>query len=98
MVTCSTHPMMRRWGLIPATLESNRLIPSIRLELLREGLEDYAYLRLLGSESGDPLADQILSSRTLYHHAPTVLLNIRAEAAIQIIAKITNFYVPLFTY
>ena len=85
-------------GFDPCNPESNRLIPSIRLELLREGLEDYAYLRLLGSESGDPLADQILSSRTLYHHAPTVLLNIRAEAAIQIVAKIINHFIPLFTY
>ncbi len=40
-------------GYNPCEPQSNRLIPSIRLELLREGLEDYAYLRLL---NGSPSA------------------------------------------
>jgi hypothetical protein len=35
----------------PCNPDSNRLIPSIRLELLREGMEDYAYLKLIDDQA-----------------------------------------------
>jgi len=90
----------------PCDPDSNRLIPSIRLELLREGLEDYAYLRLLNGKPGendqtnpsDLLTAQILSSRTLYQHAPTKFDALRAEIANQIIAQQADTYLPMFTH
>ena len=69
--------------------QSNRLVPSIRWELLREGMEDYEYLWLLaGSDpvigkanSGDTMANRFISSRTLFSRVPTDLLTVRALIA-----------------
>jgi hypothetical protein len=93
-------------GFDPCNPNSNRLIPSIRLELLREGLEDYAYLRLLNektsrTEPATPNNSQIdpfLSSRTLYQRVPTELDAQRASLANQIIAKQTEIFFPVFTH
>ncbi|QRN83198.1 DUF4091 domain-containing protein [Chloroflexota bacterium] len=93
-------------GYNPCDPRSNRLIPSIRLELLRDGLEDYAYLRLLNgtasaveqSNPSDTLAAQILSSRALYQHLPTKYDNLRFELASKIIALQQDIYIPFFTY
>lgn len=83
-------------GYDPCDPESNRLIPSIRLELLREGLEDYAYLRLLGGNGSDLIADEMVGSRTLYQHIPTEFTEMRFELASQIIASQKEFFIPLF--
>lgn len=69
--------------------QSNRLVTSIRWELLREGMEDYEYLWLLhGSEpqigvtnQSDDLAQQFIDSRTLYSRVPTDLYATRADIA-----------------
>ena len=93
-------------GFDPCNPTSNRLIPSIRLELLREGLEDYAYLRLLNGKSsitassnrGDFQVDRFISSRTLYQHPPTELDIQRVTLANEIIAKRGDTFFPLFTH
>jgi hypothetical protein len=74
--------------------QSNRLVPSIRWELLREGMEDYEYLWLLNggdpqigvSNQSDTLAGQFIRSRTLFSRVPTDLYAARAALA----AKLTG--------
>ncbi len=74
--------------------QSNRLVPSIRWELLREGMEDYEYLWLLNkgqpqigvSNQSDTLAGQFIQSRTLFSRVPTDLYATRAVIA----AKLTG--------
>lgn len=90
-------------GYDPCDPNSNRLIPSIRLELLREGLEDYAYLRLLNIQeeiksTGDLPTAQIISSRTLYNHAPMAYDALRTELSIQIMAIQRVNFIPMFTH
>lgn len=92
-------------GYDPCSPESNRLIPSIRLELLREGLEDYARLHLLGDPSAagdkagpsDLLAEQVVQSRTLYRHSPAQIASTRTLLAEEILAKGMDLYIPFFT-
>lgn len=75
--------------------QSNRLVPSIRWELLREGMEDYEYLWLLnggdpqiGSDSAaDSRARQIVASRTLLSRVPSDLYQARLSLAEKIEAK-----------
>lgn len=67
----------------------NRLVPSIRWENLRDGMEDYEYLWLLNG--GDPqigvrgtadaLIESLVSSRTLFSRVPTDLAATRAAIA-----------------
>jgi hypothetical protein len=67
----------------------NRLVPSIRWENLRDGMEDYEYLWLLAG--GDPAVDvtneadayvaQIVDSRTRFSRVPTDLAATRADVA-----------------
>lgn len=60
---------------------SNRLVPSIRWELLREGMEDYAYLWLLNggkpaideTNQADAIAGEFIASRTRFDRIPTHL-------------------------
>jgi hypothetical protein len=81
----------------PCTPQRNRLIPSIRLELLREGLEDYAYLWLLNKSDpiigvenqSDILAKSIIQSETLFSRIPNSFYNIRDEIAL--LLEPTNF-------
>jgi hypothetical protein len=69
--------------------QSNRLVPSIRWELLREGMEDYEYLWLLNegdpqigvANEADTLAGQFIDSRTLFSRVPTDLYETRAAIA-----------------
>lgn len=66
----------------------HRLVPSIRWENLRDGMEDYEYLWLLG---GDPQVDvtnaadayvtPLVKSRTLFSRVPTDLEAARAAVA-----------------
>jgi hypothetical protein len=76
-------------GYNPCMAGSNRLIPSIRVELLREGLEDYAYLYLLNQQSpeigieneGDLLLEAFISSRTAFSRVPTGIDILRQAVA-----------------
>ena len=90
-------------GSNPCDPASNRLIPSIRLELLREGLEDAAYLQLLNGNSGvDDLPKlsqppgQDIASRAITSQPPTLFATLRAELASEILAKSTTIFIPLF--
>jgi len=90
----------------PCNPPSNRMVPSIRLELLREGLEDYAYLWLLnngkptiGKENqGDVLLQEIVSSRTAFSRVPTAWDPIRSEIASLIENRQTHSFLPLFVH
>jgi hypothetical protein len=72
--------------------QSNQLVPSIRWELLREGMEDYEYLWLLNegdpqvglANQADTLAGQFIDSRTRFSRVPTDLYNTRANIAEQL--------------
>ena len=67
----------------------NRLVPSIRWENLRDGMEDYEYLWLLAggkpqidvTNVADAYVSQIVASRTLFSHVPTDLAATRAAIA-----------------
>ncbi len=70
----------------------HRLVPSIRWENLRDGMEDYEYLWLLaGGDDGvptvgvaneaDAYVSRLVQSRTLYSHVPSELAETRAAIA-----------------
>lgn len=92
-------------GYDPCVENSNRLIPSIRLELLREGLEDYAYLTLLsggkpeiGVENESDLHIQTVAfSRTAFTRIPTAIRDLRQEIAGLIEDMQTCIYLPVVT-
>jgi hypothetical protein len=73
----------------PCTAQSNRLVPSIRWELLREGMEDYEYLWLANqgkpeigvSNAADDLGSQFIDSRTRFSRVPTDLMAARSALA-----------------
>jgi hypothetical protein len=68
----------------------NRLVPSIRWENLRDGMEDYEYLWLLAggdpeidvSNTADAYVAQLVASRTRFSHVPTDLEATRAAIAL----------------
>jgi hypothetical protein len=90
-------------GFDPCNPNSNRLIPSIRLELLREGLEDYAYLWLLNQGSpeidhenpSDLLVMKLVNSRTQINKIPTAIGPVRHEIAAMLEAQQEHIYLPL---
>lgn len=91
-------------GFDPCDPDSNRLIPSIRLELLREGLEDYTYMWMLNggapeislSNLGDIIISAYINSRTTYIRNPIAIYYARLEIANQILIKqIHQNYLPL---
>lgn len=64
----------------------HRMVPSIRLELMRDSLEDYEYLYLLNqgrppeafqTNPADAQADKIISGLTSYHRDSEFLYNLR---------------------
>ncbi len=73
----------------PCQAESNRLVPSIRWELLREGMEDYEYLWLVAggdpeigvTNAADAVAADLVASRTRFSRVPTDLAAARAALA-----------------
>jgi len=75
--------------------QSNRLVPSIRWELLREGMEDYEYLWLLNRgdpqigvvNSADTAIRAFVASRTLFSRVPVDLYRTRAAVAAKIMGK-----------
>mgnify|MGYP000870771287 CR=1 FL=1 len=87
--------------------QSNRLVPSLRWELLREGMEDYEYLWLLTKHDpevgvtnrADLLAGQFIASRTLFSRVPTDLYATRAALAAAILEpplpKDNHVYLPV---
>jgi len=93
----------------PCDDESNRLVPSIRLELFREGLEDAAYLRLLNGQApeidvynpSDALAETFIYSRTAFNRVPTVISALRIQIAEQIQEKWegnSTYFLPLIIH
>jgi hypothetical protein len=68
----------------------NRLVPSIRWENLRDGMEDYEYLWLLAggkpqvdvTNVADAYVGQLVASRTLFSHVPTDLEATRTAIAL----------------
>jgi len=73
--------------------QSNRLVTSLRWELLREGMEDYELLWLVNSGArpqigvvnpADALAQDFIASRTLFSRVPTDLMAARAALAAQL--------------
>jgi hypothetical protein len=58
-------------------------IESIRLKLIREGMEDYEYLALLagllGRNAADQYADRIVQKSYLWESRPEVFLQVRKE-------------------
>jgi hypothetical protein len=58
-------------------------IESIRLKLIREGMEDYEYLALLarldGRQAADQYADRIVQKAYLWESRPEVFLKVRQE-------------------
>ncbi|MFW5714614.1 MAG: hypothetical protein ACOCYU_08075 [Brevefilum sp.] len=93
-------------GFDPCFEESNRMVPSIRLELLREGLEDYAYFWLLNGgkpvigheNSADLLVRSVVSSRTLISRIPTTFDPIRQSIAIQLEERRQYQFIPLLIH
>ncbi len=66
----------------------NRLVPSIRWENLRDGMEDYEYLWLLAgnpqigqANAADAYVAHLVASRTLFSLVPTDLVDTRASLA-----------------
>ncbi len=91
----------------PCNAESNRLVPSIRLELFREGLEDAAYLRLLTGQvpeiglpnPGDEWAMTFISSRTAFNRVPTVVSSLRSLMAELLQGKGgSSYFLPLILH
>jgi hypothetical protein len=88
----------------PCNPESNRLVPSIRLMLLRDGLEDYAYLRRLNGampqigveNDGDRWAALMIGSRTDFLRPPTEIADLRLAIADALQSKQSGYYIPLF--
>ncbi|MGA3201130.1 MAG: glycoside hydrolase domain-containing protein [Bryobacteraceae bacterium] len=58
-------------------------IESIRLKLIREGMEDYEYLALLaklgGQKAADKYADRIVKQPYLWESSPEIFLRVRLE-------------------
>src|SRR4029079_2546026 len=69
--------------------QSNRLVPSIRWELMREGMEDYEYLWMVNGgapqvgvpNAADAIAQSFIASRTLFSKVPTDLDRARQQLA-----------------
>lgn len=77
----------------------NRLVPSIRWELLREGMEDYEYLYLVNggaqptigaANAGDAIVSGIAGSRNDFTRVPAELMRARERLARRLIATDTT--------
>ncbi|MBN1483147.1 MAG: DUF4091 domain-containing protein, partial [Chloroflexia bacterium] len=74
----------------------HRLVPSIRWENLRDGMEDYEYLWLLAGgdpqvglgNAADPYVAQVVQSRTLFSRVPTDLAAAREALARAIVGPV----------
>ncbi len=83
---------------IPYGANNLRLVPSIRFELLRDGLEDYEYLYQLNGgrpvvgqpNIGDNQADKIISGLTAYSRDSEFLYNLRRLIGLKIGGEIPS--------
>jgi hypothetical protein len=99
-------PMDETLGNDPCNPDSNRMISSIRLELLREGLEDYAYLKIVAGQKpaigevndGDLWAETLVGSRTAFLHSPAALAKTRADLADLLQSKQSAIFFPLLIH
>jgi len=93
-------------GYDPCEKTSSRLVTSIRLELFREGLEDYGYLLLLNEGSpeididndSDAWARTFIGSRTAFLRIPGTIDAIRVQIADLLVPKQPEFdlhFLPL---
>jgi len=91
----------------PCEVISSRLVPSMRLELLREGLEDYAYLLLLNGRlpelakenPSDILAKSFIGSRSAFNRVPTTIESLRLQIAEYILTQETKkIYLPFISH
>lgn len=80
------YPPSRTNGSIPYGSNNHRLVPSIRIELMRDSLEDYEYLYVLNSSSlpqvdlanpSDTQADKIVTGLTSYTRNTEFMYNLR---------------------
>lgn len=86
-------------GSISYGANNHRLVPSIRLELMRDGLEDYEYFYLLGGSSqpqpdiknsSDSQVDKIISTAIAYNRDSRLLYNIRKQVGLKIGGEISE--------
>lgn len=93
-------------GYDPCENASSRLVPSIRLELFREGLEDYRYLLLLNEAApeidvdndSDAWARTFIGSRAAFSRIPGTIDAIRVQIADLLVPKQPEFdlhFLPL---
>jgi len=81
---------------------NHRLVPSLRWENLRDGMEDYEYLWLLADgkpridvfDSADAFVAQIAHSRTKFSRIPTQLEAVRASIAEAIVSALPPTSTP----
>lgn len=75
-------------GSISYGANNHRFVPSIRLELIRDGLEDYEYFYLLAGSSqpepgvvnnSDPHVDKIISTAIAYNRDSKLMYNLRKK-------------------
>jgi hypothetical protein len=78
--------------------QSNRLAPSIRWELLREGMEDYEYFWILNkgnpqigvTNAADTIMGRFIASRTRFSRVPSDLYQTRADIAAKIMGTVAG--------
>ncbi|MBI2569361.1 MAG: DUF4091 domain-containing protein [Candidatus Schekmanbacteria bacterium] len=84
------YPPRKDGGGVEACGENgNRLVPSLRWEQLRDGMEDYEYLWLLAGgkpqvgvvNDADSFVSRLVGSRTRFSHVPTDLAETRSALA-----------------
>ncbi|MBN1262555.1 MAG: DUF4091 domain-containing protein [Anaerolineae bacterium] len=84
----------------------HRLVPSLRWEQLRDGMEDYEYLWLFNggdpvvgvSQAADAYVAQVVRSRTRFSRVPTDLRDARVALAEALVGKVWySVYLPLLT-
>jgi hypothetical protein len=99
-------PIDSTLGFDPCDPSSNRLIPSIRLELFREGLEDYAYLKLLNGKEpvigevndSDLWAETLIGSRTAFLRPPNKLESLRLDIADLLQSRQNKVFLPFLIH
>ena len=78
---------------------NHRFVPSIRLELIRDGLEDYEYFYLLNSENqpqpgqsnrADAVVDRIIADIAAYNRDSEMLYNLRRLVGMLVAGEITT--------
>ena len=80
-------------GSISYGANNHRLVPSIRLELMRDGLEDYEYFYLLNNSQqpepnqanvSDTVVDKIVSTAVAYNRDSDMLYNLRKQVGLKL--------------